>query len=60
MRTFQTLGYFSRQVIEAAFETLRDGGHAPATAYCEAQLPKARALVERLTKDGPKNASAKP
>jgi hypothetical protein len=37
------------QQIEAAFVTMRDGGNAPAAAYYEAQLPKARALLDRLT-----------
>ena len=34
--------------INAAFETMRDGGNAPNAAYYEQQLPKARALVARL------------
>jgi tetratricopeptide (TPR) repeat protein len=34
--------------INAAFETMRDGGHAPNAAYYEQQLPRARALVARL------------
>jgi len=34
--------------INAAFETMRDGGHAPSAAYYEAQLPKARSIVARL------------
>ncbi|MGH6923359.1 MAG: tetratricopeptide repeat protein, partial [Propylenella sp.] len=34
--------------IAAAYETMRDGGHAPHAAYCEARLPGARALLERL------------
>jgi hypothetical protein len=38
------------QQIEAAFTTLRDGGNAPAATYYEAQLPKARALVQKLAK----------
>jgi hypothetical protein len=38
------------QQIEAAFATLRDGGDAPSAAYYEAQLPKARALVQKLAK----------
>ena len=37
------------QQIEVAFVTMRDGGNAPAAAYYEAQLPKARALLDRLT-----------
>jgi tetratricopeptide (TPR) repeat protein len=36
--------------INAAFETMRDGGHAPSAAYYERQLPRARALVARLGK----------
>jgi hypothetical protein len=36
--------------ITAAFETYR-GHHAPNAAYYEAQLPAARALVERLRKE---------
>jgi len=38
------------QQIEAAFTTSRDGGNAPSAAYYEAQLPKARALVQKLAK----------
>ena len=34
--------------INAAFQTLRDGGHARNAAYYERQLPWARALVARL------------
>jgi tetratricopeptide (TPR) repeat protein len=34
--------------INTAFETMRDGGHAPGAAYYEQQLPRARALVARL------------
>jgi hypothetical protein len=34
--------------INAAFEMMRDGGHAPNAAYYERQLPRARALVARL------------
>jgi hypothetical protein len=34
--------------ITTAFETMRDGGHAPSAAYYESQLPAARALVARL------------
>jgi hypothetical protein len=34
--------------ITAAFETSRDAPHAPYAAYYEAQLPAARAVVERL------------
>ncbi|MGA7455371.1 MAG: hypothetical protein WBW73_30395, partial [Rhodoplanes sp.] len=34
--------------IEAALEVMRAGGHAPDTAYYEAWLPEARALVDRL------------
>jgi hypothetical protein len=37
------------QQIEVAFMTMRDGGNAPAAASYEAQLPKARALLDRLT-----------
>jgi hypothetical protein len=36
--------------INAAFETCRDAHHASCAAYYEAQLPAARALVERLRK----------
>jgi hypothetical protein len=36
------------QQIEAALETMRTGGHAPYAAYYEAQLPEARAVLERL------------
>jgi tetratricopeptide (TPR) repeat protein len=34
--------------ISAAFETLRDAGHAAHAVYYEQQLPKARATVARL------------
>jgi tetratricopeptide (TPR) repeat protein len=37
------------QQIEVAFATTRDGGNAPAAAYYEAQLPKARSLLDLLT-----------
>jgi hypothetical protein len=36
--------------INAAFETCRDAHDAPDAAYYEAELPAARALVERLRK----------
>jgi hypothetical protein len=36
--------------IEAAFTTSRDGGDAYSAAIFEAQLPKARALAEKLAK----------
>jgi hypothetical protein len=36
--------------ITAAFETCRNAHHGPNAAYYEAQLPAARALVERLRK----------
>jgi tetratricopeptide (TPR) repeat protein len=36
--------------ITTAFETCRDAHHSPNAAYYEAQLPAARALVERLRK----------
>jgi len=45
--------------IEAAFATMRDGGHVPFASYYEAQLPEARALVARLDKSGKKKASSK-
>src|SRR5262245_17675009 len=35
--------------IDIAFTTMRNGGHAPLAAYFAAELPKARALVERLS-----------
>jgi hypothetical protein len=35
--------------IDVAFTAMGDGGHAPFAAYYEAQLPKARALVDRLS-----------
>jgi tetratricopeptide (TPR) repeat protein len=38
------------QQIEAALATSRDGGDAPTAAFCEAQLPKARALAQKLAK----------
>ena len=38
------------QQIEAAFTTLRDGGDAHEAAEYEAQLGKARALVQKLAK----------
>jgi tetratricopeptide (TPR) repeat protein/pimeloyl-ACP methyl ester carboxylesterase len=34
--------------INTAFETMRDGGHAPHAAVYESHLPEARALVARL------------
>ena len=34
--------------INKAFETMRDGGHAPNAAYYEQQLPRARAILARL------------
>jgi tetratricopeptide (TPR) repeat protein len=34
--------------LNTAFETMRDGGHAPNAAFYEQQLPRARALVARL------------
>ncbi|MDQ6867001.1 MAG: hypothetical protein M3178_00775 [Pseudomonadota bacterium] len=36
--------------IEAAFTTMRDGGDAHLAAVFEAQLPKARALAQKLAK----------
>jgi hypothetical protein len=36
--------------IEVAFVTMRDGGNAPAAAYYEGQLPKARSLLNRLSR----------
>jgi hypothetical protein len=38
------------QQIEVAITTWRDGGDAPSAAYFEAQLPKARALAQKLAK----------
>ncbi len=38
------------QQIEAAFPALRDGGDAPLATKFEAQLPKARALAQKLAK----------
>jgi tetratricopeptide (TPR) repeat protein len=38
------------QQIEAAFTASRGGGDAPSAAEFEAQLPKARALVQKLAK----------
>jgi hypothetical protein len=38
------------QQIEAAFTASRDGGDAPSAAFYEAQLPKARALAQKLAK----------
>ncbi len=35
--------------IEVALVTMREGGHLPAASYYEAQLPRARALLDRLT-----------
>ena len=37
------------QQIEIAFVTMRDGGNAPAAAYYEERLPKARSLFNRLS-----------
>jgi hypothetical protein len=36
------------QQIEAASTTMRDGGDVPNAAYFDAQLPKARALAQKL------------
>ena len=36
--------------IELALPTAREGGYAALTEYLDGQLPKARALVERLRK----------
>ncbi len=36
--------------IEAAFTASRDGGDAPLATEFEAQLPKARALTQKLAK----------
>src|SRR4051812_35363357 len=36
------------QQIEMAFVTMRDGGNASAAAYYEAQLVRARALLDKL------------
>jgi hypothetical protein len=38
------------QQIEAAFTALRDGGDSQAAAELKAQLPEARALVEKLAR----------
>ena len=38
------------QQIEAAFTASRDGGDEPSADYYEAQLPKARALAQKLAK----------
>jgi hypothetical protein len=38
------------QQIEAAFTTMRDGGHAHSAAFYEARLLKARALAQKLAK----------
>ena len=50
------------QQIEAAFTISGDGGDAPSAAFFESQLPKARALAEKLAKHlGPTSkARAKP
>jgi hypothetical protein len=34
--------------IEAAFEALRDGGHAPFAVYYERRLPEARRIRDAL------------
>ena len=39
--------------IEAALATTREGGHAPLAAHYEAQLPRARALLDRLAGGSP-------
>jgi len=36
--------------IEAAFTTMREGGHAPFASYYEGRLPEARAILGRLKK----------
>jgi tetratricopeptide (TPR) repeat protein len=38
------------QQIEAAFTAAREGGDAPSAAYFEKQLPKVRALTQKLAK----------
>jgi tetratricopeptide (TPR) repeat protein len=38
--------------IEAALQVSRDGGHAPNAEYFEAMLPQARAVRDRLKRDG--------
>ena len=50
MRGDAEMAKLALQQIEAAFTTSRDGGNAPSAAYYEAQLPKARALVQKLAK----------
>jgi tetratricopeptide (TPR) repeat protein len=44
-----TMAKSAVQQIEVACMTLRDGGNASAAAYYQRQLPKARALFDRLT-----------
>jgi hypothetical protein len=46
--------------IEVAFVTTRDGGNAPAAAYFQAQLTKARALLDRLSQNGSSGETNKP
>jgi len=46
--------------IATAAKTAREGGDAPTADFYEAQLPKARILVEHLTEADPKRAWAKP
>jgi hypothetical protein len=38
------------QQIEAALTASRDDGDAGSATFCEAQLPKARALAQKLAK----------
>jgi hypothetical protein len=39
------------QQIKVAIATIQDSGNAPAAAYYEAQLQKARSLLDRLTRE---------
>jgi hypothetical protein len=47
------LGERALAQIEAAFDLFHEAGQAPLAAFFEAELPKARALVERLRDQRP-------
>ena len=49
-RHYAKMAKLAVQQIKAAFTTSRDGGDAPLAATLEAQLPKARALAQKLAK----------
>jgi tetratricopeptide (TPR) repeat protein len=58
-RSDSTMANQALAQIETAFTAARDAADAPSASYFEAQLPKARALVEGSSKADGKNAGAK-